>query len=85
MNDNLHGIERPTELPYQRKPFQPPPSPYRVDIASIHLTGMYLNMKRPENEVFGTSLYEIDWILDDRKPSDAGPDILDYIKLAELA
>ena len=85
MNDNLHGIERPTELPYQRKPFQPPPSPYRVDIASIHLTGMHLNMKRPENEVFGTSLYEIDRILDDRKPSDAGPDIPDYIKLAELA
>jgi hypothetical protein len=84
MNDNLHGVERPLVTPYQKKPFQPLPSPYQVDIAAIHLTGMHLNMKRPENEIFGTSLYDIDRILDDRKPIDESPEIPDYIKLAEL-
>jgi predicted aspartyl protease len=85
MNNNLHGIEEPPELPYQKKAFQPTPVPYRVDIASIHLTGIHLNMKRPENEIFGTSLYEIDRILDDRKPSEEGPEIPDYIQQAALA
>jgi hypothetical protein len=87
MADNLAGIVRPVDQPYQKKPFQPLPLPYQVDIASIHATGLHLHMKRKENEVFGTSLYEIDRIIEDRKltePEDI-PEIPQYIKLAGLA
>jgi transposase InsO family protein len=66
MDNNLQGIEKCKHVPYRKKPFQPLPEPYKVDIASIHAVGLHLNMKRPENEIFGTSLYEIDRILGDR-------------------
>jgi hypothetical protein len=61
------------------------PLPYWVDITAIHLTRIHLNIKRPKNEIFGTSLYKINWILDNRKLVKESPDIPDYIKLAELA
>lgn len=66
MDDNLRGVERSKGMPYQKKPFQPSPEPYQVDIASVSAVGLHLNMKRPENEVFSTSLYEINRILEDR-------------------
>jgi hypothetical protein len=57
---------QPKTLPYQKKAFQPPPSPYQVDIASIQAIGLHYHLKRPENEAFSTSLYEIDRILESR-------------------
>jgi hypothetical protein len=46
---------------------------------------MYLYMKRLENEIFGTSLYEINRILDNwRLVDEEDLEILQYIKLAEL-
>jgi hypothetical protein len=85
MDNNLCSIKRPIDAPYQKKLFQLLPLPYQVDITVIYLTRIYLNIKRPENEIFGTSLYEIDWILDNRILTDKNPEIPDYIKLAELA
>ena len=37
-----------------------------IDIAQISATGFHFNLYRPENEVFYTSLYEIDRILEER-------------------
>jgi hypothetical protein len=39
---------------------------YLIDIAAINSNGFHLLMYWPDNEVFSTSLYEIDRILDDR-------------------
>ena len=52
----------------------------------IHATGLHLYIKRKENEVFRTSLYKIDQIIEDRKPvkPEDIPEILQYIKLAGL-
>jgi len=38
-----------------------------IDIAHISATGFHFNLYRPENEVFQTSLYEIDRILEERE------------------
>ena len=66
MVDNLKGIQRPIDLPYQKKPFLPLLRPYSVDIASIYTIGIHLNIIRLENEIFRTSLYEINRILEEQ-------------------
>ena len=43
-----------------------------IDITHISTTDFHFNLYRPENEVFQTSLYEIDRILKERAKSD-GP------------
>jgi hypothetical protein len=50
-----------------------------VDIAEIGSAGFYLNMQRPENEVFALSLYEPDRLIEDRKTLDTpeSEDLLD--------
>jgi predicted aspartyl protease len=40
-----------------------------IDIAHISATGFHFHLYRPENEIFQTSLYEIDRILEDREQS----------------
>ena len=42
-----------------------------IDIAAINSNGFHLSMYRPDNEVFSTSLYEIDRILEDREEEEA--------------
>jgi predicted aspartyl protease len=67
MDNNLRGIEKPLALPYTKKPFQSSPVPYLIDICAINATGFHYNLMRPENELFSTSLYEIDRILGSRQ------------------
>ena len=55
-------------MPYKRKEYlQPanPPAEPAVNIAAISVISFYYNIKWESNEVFGTSLYEIDRILND--------------------
>ena len=42
-------------------------SPPAVDIAAISAIAFHFNMYRKDNEVFTTSLYEIDRIIDERE------------------
>ena len=42
-----------------------------INIAAINSNGFHLSMYRPDNEVFSTSLYEIDRILEDREEEEA--------------
>jgi hypothetical protein len=67
MNDNLRGVQKPIELPYKKKPFQPKLRLYLIDICGISAAGFHLSLYNPKSEVFTTSLYEIDRILDARQ------------------
>ena len=74
MDTNLKGIKPRRDQPYVKKQFQPAVDPYLIDIATINSNGFYLSMYRPDNEVFSTSLYEIDRILEDREEEEADVD-----------
>lgn len=54
---NLRGMIR-TPLLYKERPFELPPEPYRVNICAISTVSLHYHLKRPENEVFTSSLYE---------------------------
>ena len=71
LQKSLRRMER--ELQYSPpKPRKPSGRPStrdvlpKIDIAQISSTGFHFNLYRPENEVFQTSLYEIDRILEER-------------------
>jgi hypothetical protein len=51
MEDNLKGVEKPPVLPYKKKLFQAPRTPYLIDICAINAAGFYYNLMRPENEL----------------------------------
>ena len=42
-----------------------------IDITAINSNGFHLLIYRPDNEVFSTSLYEIDYILKDQEEEEA--------------
>ncbi len=52
-------------MPYQRKIYVPEDkkSAPTINIAGISAIRMHYNLKRPENKIFSTSLYEIDQLL----------------------
>jgi transposase InsO family protein len=84
MENNLKGIEKPPVLPYNKKTFQAPQTPYLIDICAINAAGFHYNLMRPENELFSTSLYEIDRILDSRQEvEDREPQIPEAYKAFE--
>ena len=69
MEDELKERHKTASQPYQKKPYQPPPDPLQhVSISAIHAYHMHTYLKRPDNEMFTTSLYEIDRILEERQP-----------------
>ena len=69
MEDELKERHKTACQPYQKKPYQPPPDPLQhVGISAIQAIYMHSYLKRSENEMFTTSLYEIDRILEDRQP-----------------
>jgi hypothetical protein len=61
----LAGIIRAKDMPYQRKIYVPEDkkSAPTINIAGISAIRMHYNLKRPENKIFSTSLYEIDQLL----------------------
>jgi hypothetical protein len=67
MEDELAGIVRPKPILYQKKPYTQPSrvqaKEHMIDIAAISALGMHYNLRAESNEVFVTSLYEIDRIL----------------------
>ena len=69
MNDNLLDQQRTPDLPYQKKPYQPTKAkrPYQIDINAISANGFRLHLRREDSELFSTSLYEIDRLIQDRK------------------
>jgi transposase InsO family protein len=72
MEDELAGKIPIVCPPYQKKPYVPPPSEshFAVEISAISAVCMHFNLRRQENEMFTTSIYEIDQILDERVPTD---------------
>jgi hypothetical protein len=64
MTKELTNTVRPKMEPYKKKIYIEAPlgqsKPQTVDIAAIGAIGMHFNIKVLENEVFITSLYEID-------------------------
>jgi predicted aspartyl protease len=67
MNAMLNDDWHPSQGPYVRKPYSAPRSSYGVEIASIGAYAFNTVAHQPESELFTTSLYEIDRILDDRR------------------
>jgi predicted aspartyl protease len=65
MNDNLLDQQRTPDLLYQKKPYQPikVKRPYRMDINVISANGFRLHLRREDSELFSTSLYEIDRLI----------------------
>ena len=43
---------------------------HSLDIYAISAAGFYYNIIRADNELFSTSLYEIDYIIDDRQDTE---------------
>jgi hypothetical protein len=74
MDANLKGIKPRRDQPYVKKQFQPAVDLYLIDITTINSNGFHLSIYRPDNEVFSTSLYEIDRILEDREEEEADVD-----------
>ena len=74
-------LERPSE-PRTRRTTVKEVLP-AIDITYIDVTDFYFNLYRPENEVFQTSLYEIDRILKERAKSD-GPQTRFSLETAEI-
>ena len=78
MERELKGI--PPERPANRLELQKPPyptepqKPTTIDICSISAAAFYINLKREQNELFITSLYEIDRELERRKETAPSPE-----------
>jgi transposase InsO family protein/predicted aspartyl protease len=86
MNDNLRGIRRTQELPYKKKLYQPKPLPYMVDICGISAVSFDYHLRHADSEVFTTSLYEVDRILDDRHgPTENDPELEERYQLEKAA
>ena len=65
MEQELRGVTKhPTQSRTRRTTSQN--NLLTIDIAQISATGFHFNLYRPENEIFQTSLYEIDRILEER-------------------
>jgi hypothetical protein len=69
MKEELDGAIRPKLALYKKKPYPKivQIKEHTIDIATISALGMHYNLRIKENEAFITSLYEIDWIIQDRK------------------
>jgi hypothetical protein len=61
MDNTLARIIRAKDIPYQRKIYIPEDkkSVPMINITGINATRIHYNLKRPENKIFSTSLYEI--------------------------
>ena len=69
INDNLLDRQQAPDLPYQKRPYQPASArrPYLIDINAISANGFRLHLRKEDSELFLTSLYEIDRLIQDRK------------------
>ena len=70
MEQELQAVTKVVTMPPPRTTSQK--DLLTIDIAQISAVGFHFNLYRPENEVFQTSLYEIDRILEERAELD-GP------------
>ena len=69
MDNSLKGIQPIKPRLYIKKPYQELSKKVLlvIDIAAISSIAFHYNIKRADNKVFNTSLYEIDYILGKRK------------------
>ena len=73
LKDSLRKMERelrgltPMRATRFKRPTIKPQDLAVIDIAQISATGFHFHLYRPENEVFQTSIYEIDRIIQDRE------------------
>jgi Reverse transcriptase (RNA-dependent DNA polymerase)/RNase H-like domain found in reverse transcriptase/Retroviral aspartyl protease len=88
MNDNLLDQQRAPDLPYRKKPYQPTKArrPYQIDINAISANGFRLHLRQEDSELFSTSLYEIDRLIQDRKDQslrDSGGQTTDLCQISQ--
>ena len=81
MEEALSGVIRPEIPPYRKRPYpkatETSASLVTIDIAGISAEGMHYNLRPADNEVFTTSLYEIDQLITDHEEKRAKVEIIE--------